>query len=55
MQINFKTCTYTEMGTILILKSKSWFDFDFKSSEISIILILKRIQNQNHFMTSYYN
>ena len=30
-------------------------DFDFKSSEISMILILKRIQNQNHFMTSYYN
>ena len=44
------------MGMILILKSKSWFDFDFKSSifsdfdfdfkssEISMILILKRIQ-----------
>ena len=29
-------------------------DFDFKSSEISMIFILKRIQNQNHFMTSYY-
>ena len=29
-------------------------DFDFKSSEISMILILKRIQNQNHSMTSYY-
>ena len=27
------------------------FYFDFKSSEISMILILKRIQNQNHFMT----
>ena len=37
-----------EMGTILILKSKSWFDlilnhlilsdFDFKSSEISVLL-----------------
>ena len=42
-----------DMGTILILKSKSWFDF--KSSEISMILILKRIQNQNHFMTFYCN
>ena len=31
------------------------FDFDFKSSEILIIVILKRIQHQNHFMTSYYN
>ena len=31
------------------------FDFDLKSSEISMILILKRIQNQNHFMTSYYD
>ena len=30
-------------------------DFDFKSSEISMILILKHIQNQNHFMTSYCN
>ena len=28
-------------------------DFDFKSSEISMILILK--PNQNHFMISYYN
>ena len=25
-------------------------DFDFKSSEISMILILKRIQNQNRFI-----
>ena len=43
------------MGTILILNHLifSDFDFDFKSSKISMILILKRIQN--HFMTSYYN
>ena len=53
------------MGMILILKSNHdlililnhliFSDFDFKSSEISMILILKHIQNQNHFMTSYYN
>ena len=30
-------------------------DFDFKSSEIPMIVILKRIQNQNHFMISYHN
>ena len=40
---------------ILILNHLIFSDFDFKSSEISIILILKRIQNQNHFMISYYN
>ena len=53
------------MGKILILKSNqdlilnhlifSDFYFYFKSSEIPMILILKRIQNQNHFMISYYN
>ena len=47
------------MGTILILILNhlifSDFDFDFKSSEISMILILKCLQNQNHFMTSCYN
>ena len=45
------------MSMILILNHLifSDFDFDFKSSKISMILILKRIQNQNHFMTSYYN
>ena len=43
------------MGTILILilNHLIFSDFDFKSSEISIILTLKRIQNQNQFMTSY--
>ena len=40
---------------IMILKSKQLFDFDFKSSEISMILILKRIKTQNNFMISYYN
>ena len=30
----FETYLRAEMGTILILKSKSWFDFDFKSSYI---------------------
>ena len=40
---------------IMILNNLIFSDFDFKSSEISMILILKRIQNQNHFMTSYYN
>ena len=44
-----------EMGMILILNHLIFSDFDFKSSEISMILILKRIQNQNHFMTFYYN
>ena len=34
------------MGTILILNHLIFADFDFKS-EISMILILKRIQNQN--------
>ena len=38
---------------IMILNHLIFSDFDFKSSEISIILILKRIQNQNHFMISY--
>ena len=41
------------MGTIFILNHLLFNDFDFKSSEISMILILKRIQNQNQFMTSY--
>ena len=42
---------------ILILNNLifSDFEFDFKSSEISMILISKHIQNQNHFMISYYN
>ena len=40
---------------ILILNHHIFNDFDFKSSEISMILILKRIQNLNHFMRSYYN
>ena len=43
------------MGTILILNHPIFSDFDFKSSEIPMILILKRIQNQNHSMISYYN
>ena len=45
------------MGTILILNNLIFSDFDFyfESSEISMILILKLIQNQNHFMTSYYS
>ena len=47
--------TLAEMGTILILNHLIFSDFDFKSSEISMILILKSIQNQNHFMISYYN
>ena len=44
-----------EMSTILILNHLifSDFEFDSKLSEISMILILKLIQN--HFMTSYYN
>ena len=41
------------MGTILILNHLIFNYSDFKSSEISMILILKRIQNQNQFMTSY--
>ena len=41
------------MGTILILNHLIFSDFDFKLSEISIILTLKCIQNQNKFMTSY--
>ena len=55
--IYIKHDIYAEMSTILILNQLifSDLDFDFKSSEISMILILKRIQNQNHFMTSYYN
>ena len=46
-----------EMGMILILNHLifSDLDFDFKSSEIAMNFILKRIQKQNHFMTSYYN
>ena len=44
---------HAEMGTILILNHLIFSDFDFKSSEIPMILILKRIQN--HFMMSYYN
>ena len=39
---------------ILILNQLLFSDFDFKSSEISLILILKSIQNQNLFMISYY-
>ena len=38
---------------ILFLNHLIFNDFDFKSSEILMILILKRIQNQNQFMTSY--
>ena len=43
------------MGMIMILNHLIFSDFDFKSPEISMILILKRIQNQNHFMIFYYN
>ena len=39
----------------LILNHLIFSDFDFNSSEISMILILKHIQNQNKFMISYYN
>ena len=49
-----KNCT-SNHDLILILNHLIFSDFDFKSSEIPMILILKRIQNQNHFMTSYYN
>ena len=38
------------MGMILILNHLMFSDFDFKSSEIPMILILKCTQNQNHFM-----
>ena len=34
------------MGTILILNHLIFSDFDFKSSEILMILILKLIQNK---------
>ena len=40
---------------ILILNHLIFSYFYFKSSRFSIISILKRIQNQNHFMISYYN
>ena len=64
---DFKNQNHDFKIKIMILKSNhdlifilnhlifSDFDFDFKSSEISMILILKRIKNQNHFMISYYN
>ena len=37
---------------ILILNHLIFSDFDIKSSEISMILNLKRIQKQNHSMTT---
>ena len=40
---------------ILILNQLMFRDFDFKSSEISMILILKLIQNQNYFMIPFYS
>ena len=48
---HFSDGAQQEMGTIFILKSKSWFDF--KSSEISMILNLT-LYGRNSFLLSFF-